>query len=385
MGTAIASSRRWPGLLIGGALLLGLAGCQDSNETQAGAAQAPAATPVEVVTLKQEAVDLTDTLAARVSAYRSAEIRPQVDGIILKRSFEEGAQVKAGDLLYQIDPAVYEAQLASAKASLAVAEANAQSSKLLAERYSKLVQSAAVSRQEADDASASWKQAQAQIQSAKAAVKSAQINLNYTRITAPISGTISRSNITEGALVSAAQSTALATIRQYSPAYVDIKQSAISALKMKRDSNNRTVLLTLEDGTPLPETGTLQFSESSVDEGTGTLNVRALFENSEGLLLPGMFVRATVTLNHLDSAILAPQEAIIRQPNGSVIAMVVGANNVVEARPLEVEQAIGSKWLVKSGVSAGDQVIVAGLQKIAAGATVIPQERGAAAPQTAGQ
>ncbi len=384
MGKAIASFRRLPGLLIGSILLLGLAGCQDSNEQQQGATTAPAV-PVEVVTLKQEAVDITDTLAARVSAYRSAEIRPQVDGIILKRTFEEGAQVAAGELLYQIDPSVYEAQLASAEAQLAVATANAESSKLLAERYQALVESSAVSRQEADDAAANWKQAQAQIQSARAAVKSARINLDYTRITAPISGTISRSNITEGALVSAGQSNALATVRQYAPVYVDIKQPALSALKMRRNSDNRSVKLTLEDGTLLDEAGTLQFSESSVDEGTGTVNVRALFENTEDLLLPGMFVRATVTIAHLDNAILAPQEGIIRQPNGSVVAMVVGDGNVVEARPVEVDQAIGAKWLVRSGLEADERVVVAGLQKIAAGATVIPQERGAASAQNGGQ
>ncbi|SEG82806.1 efflux RND transporter periplasmic adaptor subunit [Marinobacterium lutimaris] len=372
------SSRRWP-LVVVSSLLIALAGCQDSSEQQAGAEQPPA--QVDVVTLNEQPVDIKDTYAARVSAFRTAEIRPQVEGIILKRTFEEGSEVQAGDLLYQIDPAVYEAELASAKAQLAVAQANAQSSKLLAERYGQLVQSSAVSRQEADDAAAAWKQAQAQIQSAQAAVKSAQINLDYTEITAPISGIISRSNITEGALVSVGQSQALATIRQYSPAYVDIRQPATTALKMKRDSNDRSVHLTLEDGTTLEEVGTLKFSERSVDEGTGTVNVRAVFENSDGLLLPGMFVRATVVLSHRDSALLAPQEGVIRQPNGSVIAMVVNSDNVVESRPIEVEAAIGSNWLVKSGLEAGESIIVAGLQKIQPGASVVPQERGKPAAQ----
>lgn len=373
------SSRRWP-MVIVSSLLIALAGCQDSSEQQSAGAERPP-TQVDVITLTEQPVDITDTYAARVSAYRTAEIRPQVDGIILKRAFEEGTLVEAGDLLYQIDPAVYEAELASAKAQLAVAQANAQSSKLLAERYGQLVQSSAVSRQEADDAAAAWKQAQAQIQSAQAAVKSAQINLDYTKITAPISGIISRSNITEGALVSMGQSQALATVRQYSPVYVDIRQPAATALKMKRDSNDPSVNLTLEDGTPLEEVGTLKFSESSVDEGTGTVNLRAVFDNENGLLLPGMFVRATVVLNHRDSALLAPQEGVIRQPNGSVIAMVVNSDNVVESRPIEVEAAIGSNWLVKSGLEAGESIIVAGLQKIQPGASVVPQERGTAAAQ----
>ncbi|WP_432697197.1 efflux RND transporter periplasmic adaptor subunit [Marinobacterium sp. YM272] len=379
MERAFNLSRRWPLLLVS-SLLLALAGCQDSSEQQNAGAQQPPA-QVEVVTLTEQPVDITDTYAARVSAYRTAEIRPQVDGIILKRAFEEGSQVEAGDLLYQIDPAVYEAELASAKAQLAVAQANAQSSKLLAERYGKLVESSAVSRQEADNAAASWKQAQAQIQSARAAVQSAQINLDYTRITAPISGIISRSNITEGALVSVGQSEALATVRQFSPAYVDIRQPATTALKMKRDSNDRSVHLTLEDGTRLDEVGTLKFSERSVDEGTGTVNVRALFDNNDSLLLPGMFVRATVVLKHLDNALLAPQEGIIRQPNGSVTTLVVNADNVVETRPVEVGNAIGAQWLVTSGLQPGDRIVVAGLQKIQPGAEVAPQERGAAAAQ----
>lgn len=381
MERALNISRRWP-LVIVSTLLLTLAGCQDSSEQQTAAAERPP-TQVEVVTLTETPVDIKDTYAARVSAFRSAEIRPQVDGIILKRTFEEGSRVEAGDLLYQIDPAVYEANLASAKAELAVAQANADSSRLLAERYGKLVQSSAVSRQEADDAAAAWKQAQAQIQSARAAVQSAQINLDYTRINAPISGTISRSNVTEGSLVSIGQSQALATVRQYSPTYVDIRQPAAAALKMKRDSNDPSVRLTLEDGTELEEVGTLKFAESSVDEGTGTINLRAEFENKEGLLLPGMFVRATVVLSHQDNALLAPQEGVIRQPNGSVIAMVVNAENVVEARPIKVDRAIGAHWLVESGLEAGDSIVVAGLQKIQPGAKVTPQERGASTAQNA--
>jgi len=375
MGTAIASFRRWPGLLIGSALLLGLAGCQDGSNATGGAG-APPPTSVDVVTLQPVSVDIIETYTGRVSAYRSAEIRPQVNGIILQRAFEEGSSVKAGDLLYQIDPALYKAALASAESELALQQANAQSARLLAERYRELVKSAAVSRQEADDAEAAWKQAQAQIQAAKAQVQSARINLDYTRITAPISGVISRSSITEGALVSAQQADALATVRQLQPVYVDIRQPAATLLQMKRSSDapSASVTLKLEDGSPLGESGQLQFSESSVDEGTGTVNVRALFDNKESLLLPGMFVRAEVVVEHLNNTLLAPQRGISRLPNGATTALVVGADNQVETRNVIVGRAKDDNWIVKSGLEAGDRLIIAGLQKIAPGAKVNPRE-----------
>lgn len=373
MGRTVTLLRRWPiGLLIG-ATLLGLAGCQDSGE-QVGATPPP--TTVDVVTLNGTSVDITETYAARVAAYRSAEIRPQVGGIILARSFEEGSHVDAGDLLYQIDPAVYKAELASAKSELAVAEANAQSARLLAKRYSELVKSSAVSRQEADNADAAWKQAQAQIQAAEAAVQSAQINLDYTRITAPISGVISRSSVTEGALVSAAQANALATIRQLSPVYVDIRQPASSVMSMKRgDQTTADVHLQLEDGSKLDEAGTLKFSESSVDEGTGTVNVRAIFENQQELLLPGMFVRASVVVERLENVLMAPQRGIVRLPDGSTQALIVNADNTVEKRPVEVGRAIGDKWVVLAGLAEGDRLVISGLQKVSAGAVVNPREQ----------
>ncbi|MBR9885687.1 MAG: efflux RND transporter periplasmic adaptor subunit [Oceanospirillales bacterium] len=378
MGRTIALLRRWPSSLLIGGILLSLAGCQDKSDQAAGTPPPP--TAVDVVTLQTQAVDISETYAGRVSAFRSAEIRPQVGGIILARSFEEGSHVEAGDLLYQIDPSLYKAELASAESELALAQANAHSARLLAERYRELVKSSAVSRQEADNAEASWKQAQAQIQAAKAAVQSAKINLDYTRITAPISGIISRSSVTEGALVSAAQSSALATIRQLSPVYVDIRQPASSVLKMKRNRNDLTadVRVQLEDGLQLSEAGTLKFSESSVDEGTGTVNVRAEFANADELLLPGMFVRASVVVEHLDTAVLAPQQGITRLPNGSTQAMVVNGDNKVETRPVEVGRAIDDKWVVRSGLSAGDRLIIGGLQKVAAGATVTPREPTAA-------
>ncbi|KEA63348.1 Membrane fusion protein of RND family multidrug efflux pump [Marinobacterium lacunae] len=378
MGKTITLLRSWPSSLLIGGILLSLAGCQDKSDQGAGATPPP--TTVDVVTLQTQVVDISETYAGRVAAYRSAEIRPQVGGIILARSFEEGSRVEAGELLYQIDPSLYKAELASAESELALAQANAQSARLLAERYRELVKSSAVSRQEADDAEAEWKQAQAQIQAAKAAVQSARINLDYTRITAPISGIISRSSVTEGALVSAAQSSALATIRQLSPVYVDIRQPASSVLKMKRNRDDLTadVYVQLEDGLQLSETGTLKFSESSVDEGTGTVNVRAEFTNGDELLLPGMFVRASVVVEHLDAAVLAPQQGITRLPNGSTQAMVVDGENKVEVRPVEVGRAIDDKWVVRSGLSAGDKLIIGGLQKVAAGATVTPREPTAA-------
>ncbi|MBT00452.1 MAG: MexE family multidrug efflux RND transporter periplasmic adaptor subunit [Oceanospirillaceae bacterium] len=373
MDRLIASLKRWPtlALVIGGAFL---AGCQDSSEQQQqGAAPPPPA--VEFVTLQTESVNISETYSGRVTAYRSAEIRPQVSGIILERAFEEGARVEAGDLLYQIDPAVYEAELAAARSELALARANAESARLLAERYASLVKTSAVSQQEADDASAAWKQAQAQIQAAEAAVKRAQIDLDYTRITAPIAGIISRSNVTEGALVSAQQSTALARVHQLSPVYVDIRQPASALLKLKRDSGvpETSIQVSLDDGTTYPETGTLKFAESQVDQDTGTVNIRALFNNSDEWLLPGMFVRASVVIEQLDNAILAPQPGIIRQPNGAASAMVITEEDKVESRPVSVGRAIGNKWLVNDGLQAGDRIIVKGLQKVSPGAQVTPQ------------
>jgi membrane fusion protein (multidrug efflux system) len=373
MERIISSLRRWPALVLAGAAVL-LAGCQNDNGQQAGAAPPPPA--VEVVTLKAQPVDISETYSGRVTAFRSAEIRPQVSGIILERTFEEGAYVEAGDLLYQIDPAIYEAELASARSELALAQANAESARLLAQRYSELVKSSAVSRQEADNAEAAWKQAQAQIQAARAAVQRAKINLDYTRITAPISGIISRSSVTEGALVSAQQSTALATVHQLSPIYVDIRQPATALLKLKRNPEGPapSIRIQLEDGTPYAETGTLKFAESQVDQSTGTVNVRALFDNADGLLLPGMYVRADMVIEQLDSAILAPQPGITRQPNGSATALVVNAEGVVEARTVETRRAIGDKWLIASGLSAGDRLIVKGLQKVGPGSPVNAQE-----------
>lgn len=354
------------------AALTAIAGCSDQNAAGTGMQMPPPA--VEVITLKTQALELTDLLPGRVTAYRSAEIRPQVNGIITKRFFEEGATVKAGDKLYQIDPSLYQAALASAEAQLAIAEANAYAAQLKAERYKQLSQNMAVSQQELDDSEATAKQAAAQVQAANAAVRSARVNLGYTLIRAPIPGVISRSNITEGALVSALQANALTTIRQLSPVYVDIQRPATSLMAMKSADLSRAVTLELDDGSAFGETGELQFADISVDPGTGTVNVRALFKNSDNLLLPGMFVRANVPNTRVENALLVPQRAVARQGSAVTTAFVVSADNIVEVRTVDVSRAIGDQWLVKNGLQAGDRVIVSGLQKIQAGIPVTPED-----------
>lgn len=361
--------------IAGTVLLLFLGGCQPDQQAPGGtdAARPPAA--VDVRTLVAQEIELKETSSGRVTAFRVAEVRPQISGIIQKRLFEEGSTVKKDDLLYQVDPAPYQAALDSAKAGLTVAQANLDSTRNKAERYRNLAAQSAVSRQDAEDAEAAWKQAEAQIQVAKAAIQSARINLDYTRITAPISGIVSRSSVTEGALVSAQQAAALATIRQLSPVYVDIKRNALMALKSAQQTAME-VTLTLEDGTAYAEKGELKFSESSVDEGTGMLNARVLFENKDGQLLPGMFVRASLATKTLQNALLAPQQGVTRTPNGGASALVVNAENKVESREVTISQTIEDQWLVGSGLAAGDRVIYSGLQKIKVGDTVQPLEDG---------
>lgn len=363
-------------VLVVATLLFSLAGCGSEQKDAAGASGEKPPTAVDVRTLKPQKVELKETSSGRVMAFREAEVRPQISGIIQKRLFTEGGQVNKGDLLYQVDPAPYEAALESAKATLAVAQADLDSTRNKAERYRSLASKAAVSRQDTDDAVAAWKQAEAQIQVARAAIKSAQINLDYTRIAAPISGVISRSGVTEGALVSAQQATALATIRQISPVYVDIKRNALAASKSENSDQPQEVTITLEDGTPYAEKGVLKFTESSVDETTGMLNARVLFANKDGRLLPGMFVRASLVTGTIADGLLVPQQGINRTPKGGATALVVNADNKVESRDVEVSQTIGDQWLVSAGLSAGDRVIYAGLQKIKPGDTVQPLEDG---------
>lgn len=354
------------------ALVVALSACQEEQAQQAAAAPQMPPAAVDVVEVTPQSYQVTETLSGRVSAYRVAEIRPQVSGIILKRYFEEGTRVKAGDKLYQIDPTLYQANLESAKANLAVAEANAYSARLRADRYAELSKKSAISRQDVDDSAAQAKQAEAQIKAARAAVQTAQVNLGYTEITAPISGVISRSNITEGALVSAQQATPLTVIRQVSPVYVDVQAPAIKVMGMKKDDVSPDVTLELQDGSKFDETGTIQFADVGVDEGTGTVNVRSLFANQDGLLLPGMFVRARIASDQIDDAILIPQKAVTRNPDGSTTVLVVDDTNTVQLRPVVVTRAVDNQWVVTSGLSEGQRVIVAGLQKVQPGAKAAP-------------
>lgn len=372
-----APAHRWAAIVIC-LSLLGIAGCGKESDQQSQQQQQPPAA-VDVVTLKSGPHDFVTTYPGRVNAYRVAEIRPQVSGIIEKRLFKEGSEVKAGDLLYQIDPSSYEAALASAKGSLAVAKANERSARLLAQRYKKLVSTSAISKQEADDADADWKQAQAQILQDQGEVRSAQINLDRTKIKAPISGIIGRSSITEGALVTDGQSTVLTTIRQLSPVYVDLQLPSATVLSMKMEPNlPRDVTLELKDGTQLKEKGQLQFSEAYADENTDTVNVRVLFQNDNRLLLPGMFARANVTVDQKENALMAPQRSIMRDPTGSTFAMVVTPDNKVEKREVTVGRALGTQWEILDGLKPGERVVIAGLQKISDGATVSPNDTTAA-------
>jgi membrane fusion protein (multidrug efflux system) len=353
---------------------------------------------VTVVTLKPQAVPLTTVLPGRTSAYRTAEVRPQVDGVVLKRTFTEGGIVKAGEPLYQIDPAPYQAQYDSAKAALARAEANAKSAASTAERSQALLDINAVSKQSAEDAIAARDAATADVASAKAALETARIQLVYTRVLAPIGGRIGRSSVTEGALVSAGQSTPLATIQQLDPIYVDVPQPSAMLLRLQREfasgqlkkagEQQAEVHLQLEDGSDYASAGTLQFAEVTVEPSTGSVTLRAIFPNGDGLLLPGMFVKETIQEGVAPDALLVPQQGVTRDPTGKATALIIGDGNKVEQRTLTTTRAVGDQWLVTDGVKAGDKVIVEGVQKVKPGAIVQPVERGseaaadAAPPQT---
>ncbi|MBZ9611639.1 efflux RND transporter periplasmic adaptor subunit [Rheinheimera maricola] len=345
------------------------------SEPQQGAAQSAPAPEVAVVTLATTVLALTTELPGRTTDYRQAEIRPQVSGILQQRLFTEGQQVEAGQLLYKIDAAPYQAALANAKANLASSKALAHNAKLKADRFKGLLGSKAVSQQDYDDAVAMLMQADAAVASSAAAVQTAQINLDYTEITAPISGQIGRSLVTEGALLTANQSQIMATIRQLDPIYVDLNQSSTELLKLKkqlRDTGSDTVSvdLLLDDGSDYAQQGSLQFSEVNVDPGTGMVTLRAVFPNRTGDLLPGMFVRARLHHGSDDNALLVPQAAVSRTPKGQASVMLVNLDNKAEARLIEIGRTVGQSWQVLSGLKAGDKVIVAGLQKIRPGAAV---------------
>jgi membrane fusion protein, multidrug efflux system len=371
-------------------LLLG--GCESGHGQQATPPPPP---EVATVTIQPQQVELTTDLPGRTCAYLVAEIRPQVNGIIQKRLFEEGSDVQAGQLLYQIDPAPFQVALDSAKASLGKAQANLPSIRLRADRYKELLVDRAVSRQDYDDASAAVGQALAEIEYWKTQVEAARINLSYTRVTAPISGRIGRSSVTDGALVTAYQAASLATIQQLDPIYVDVAQSSAELLRLKRNlqtgelstdgENGKKARLLLEDGTPFPLEGKLQFRDVTVDPATGSYNVRIVVPNPEHLLLPGMFVRAVVQEGTAERAILVPQQGVSRNSKGEAVALVVDEAGTVQQRILTLNRAIGDQWLLSSGLSIGDRVIVEGMLNVRPGAAVKVvsldrQEVGAEAP-----
>jgi membrane fusion protein (multidrug efflux system) len=355
---------------------------------QRGPGGPPGPAEVAVVTVQHEKVTITTELSGRTSAYRIAEIRPQVNGIIQKRLFVEGSDVKVGQALYQIDPAPFQAALNNAKAALGRSEANLPAIRLRTERFRELLADKAVSQQDYDDAAAALKQSEADVQYWKATVETARINLGYTRITAPISGRIGKSNVTEGALVTAHQPVALTSIQQLDPIYVDLPQSTADLLRLDGrladgrlknggKSQNR-VRLILEDGTPYSLEGTFQFRDVTVDQTTGSVMLRVVVPNPKGLLLPGMFVRTVVQEGVNTKAIMVPQQAVSRNPKGEPVALIVDAEGKVQQRMLALDRAISDKWLVSSGLVPGDRVIIEGIQKAKPGASVkvVPFEPG---------
>jgi membrane fusion protein (multidrug efflux system) len=350
--------------------------------------QAPPPPEVATVAVTVQLIALSSELPGRTSAYLTAEVRPQVSGIIEKRLFTEGALVKAGEVLYQIDPAPFQAAYDSAEASLARAQANVPAVAIRAQRFQELLATKAVSQQDVDDVDAALKQAEAEVKYWKAAMDSARINLGYTRITAPISGRIGKSNLTQGALVTANQPTPLATIQQMDPIYVDVPQSTADLFRLKRriqegaldqnGENQKKVRLILDDGSTYPLEGILQFRDVTVDPSTGTVTLRAVFPNPENILLPGMFVRAVVQEGVNNQAILIPQQAVSRDPKGNPFSMIVDAEGKVQQKILTLDRAIGDQWLVVSGLAPGDRIVIEGIQKVRPGASVreTPLEKG---------
>jgi len=359
-------------------LTLNMAACQSSDSQDAQQNTQQAAPKVDVVSLIPQTVTIKTELPARTVAFRQAEVRPQVNGIIQNRLFEEGADVKAGQQLYQIDEAPFQAALQMAKAELARARANIQSTKARAERFKGLIDNKAISQQDYDDAQAAYLQAQAEVSVAQANIQTAEINLRYTKVNAPIDGRTGRSNMTEGALVTAQQESPLTTITQTDPIYVDISQASKEVLRLRRqllsgrisEEDTVQVKLTLEDGSTYQHQGELQFSEVNVNEDTGSLVMRAKFPNPDGLLLPGMYVKTEINEGTMPDAILVPHKAVMFSREGTASVMLVNDENIVEQRPIEVRQSIDHNWLVSDGLSGGEKVVVEGLQKIAVDSAV---------------
>ncbi|HEX8544017.1 MAG TPA: efflux RND transporter periplasmic adaptor subunit [Pseudomonas sp.] len=371
------SIKRFAELLVTAAFILSvlvlgaLGGCsREAPEPVAKIAQ------VKVLTIKPRVQAFDTELTGRTQAFMVADIRPQVGGIVQKRLFVEGAQVKAGQALYQLDPATYQAALAEAQATLAKAQATAKSSELTAKRDAGLAKIDAISQQDNEDAQAALLTAQAEVKVAQAGVETARINLAYTRITAPISGRIETSTVTPGALVTASQDTALTTVQQLDPIYVDVTQSTTDLLRLKRDLASGTlqsngageaeISLLLEDGSTYAQKGRLKFSGVSVNESTGTVTLRGVIANPDGLLLPGMYVRAVLEQGRDEQAILLPQKSVARSQGGTASALVL-INGKVEQRTLTIGRAIDNQWWITSGLKAGEQVIVEGGQNVHAG------------------
>jgi membrane fusion protein (multidrug efflux system) len=356
-------------------LTVTLAGCGPSKTAMPK--QPP--TEVGVITLTTQPVTTTTELTGRTTATVTSEVRPQVDGIIKARLFTEGSLVRAGQPLYQIDSRLYRASRDEVAAQLASAQASAVTAQAKVARYNRLQSADAVARQDVDDAVATARQAKASIAQYRANLQTANVNLGFTRVYAPISGRIGRSTYTQGALVTASQTTALATISQLDPIFVDIQQSSSAVYDLRQSlatgevlPASTTVRLALDNGRAYPQTGTIQFGEAVVDTTTGTVTLRARFPNPKGLLLPGMFVRLTVPQTMVRNAILAPQRGITRDAKGNATALVVGADNKVALREVTTSDAIGDTWLVTAGLKAGDRLIVEGTDKVQAGATVKP-------------
>jgi membrane fusion protein (multidrug efflux system) len=345
--------------------------------------QSPPPSPVPevtVVTVQTQQITLTTELPGRTSPYRIAEIRPQVNGLIQKRLFTEGSDVQAGQELYQIDPAPFQAALDNAKAALGRAEAGLPSIRLRVGRYKDLLADRAVSQQDFDDADATLKEAEADVLYWRATVETASINLAYARIVSPISGRIGRSNVTDGAIVTAYQPVPLATIQQMDPIYVDVPQSTTELLRLQRrleegriqrdEADANKVQLIMEDGTRYPQEGTLQFCDVSVDPTSASVILRMVFPNPNGVLLPGMFVRAVVIEGVNEQAVLIPQQAVSRDPKGNPMALIVDGDGKVAQRMLSLDRAISDQWLVSRGLAPGDRVIVEGMQRVRPGAAV---------------
>ncbi|WP_374943375.1 efflux RND transporter periplasmic adaptor subunit [Sphingomonas sp.] len=342
----------------------------------------PAAPPpprVRFVTVAEQAVALTNELPGRTAAYETSEVRPQVNGLIQARLFEEGNQVRAGQPLYRIDPQPYQAQVASARAALTRAQAGIASSRALARRYGELVKINAIARQDFENSQTTAAQAQADVAAQQAALRTAQIDLSRTTVTAPISGRIGTSVYTSGALVTAAQTNPLTTIQRLDPIYVDLTQSSADLLRLRqqmlsgtvsRGGGDARVRLKLGDGTTYPIEGTLKFAAVTVDPTTGTQTIRAVFRNPQGLLLPGMYVRAELVEGTQRSAIVVPERAVTRDERGRATVLVVGQGSKAESRVLTTSRTIGADWLVTAGLKPGDKVIVEGAQMLRPGTVV---------------